>query len=172
MALEQSFTAIQVFSTPIVLRLADTSTGTDGAVVSRRVYLQKADGSYLVPEGTLTDYIEWDYSASTIDISVLYNDVSLNLKVQWLDGSGNELYKYEFLKNFVYYSKSYYYALSLLQALNNDYLTDRNYFEYKSAFKVNIDDADNAIDTGADIMSAQNALNRATSFVTNKQLYF
>jgi hypothetical protein len=82
MPLTPLFTVSQPNATTI--RITDVSTGADAAITQRRVYLQQADGSYLVPTGTLTDYIEWNYLDASIDIDVLNTDYALLILVQWL----------------------------------------------------------------------------------------
>ncbi len=70
MPLIENFTATQYVATPNLLVLDDTSTGSDGAVTVRYVYLQKADGSYLVEEGTTTNYEVWTLaSGNTISLA-------------------------------------------------------------------------------------------------------
>lgn len=94
MAFSPSFTAEQLYDTPRILRVTDTSTSgsTFSAVFDdtfyenaflgkRKIYLKKDDGTYLVPEGTITDYIVWDDNTS-IDIDVLDKDYALEIKVE------------------------------------------------------------------------------------------
>jgi hypothetical protein len=52
----ENFTATQYISVPNLIVITDTSTGTDAAITSRRVYMRKSDGTYLVEEGTTTNY--------------------------------------------------------------------------------------------------------------------
>jgi hypothetical protein len=83
MAFINSFTAEQLYATPTILRVTDTSTGSDTDINARRVYLRQANGQYLVPQGTTTDYIEWAIGTNYIDIDVLNVDYALEIKVQW-----------------------------------------------------------------------------------------
>ena len=85
MPFNPSFTAEQLYETPSILRVTDTSTGGDANIAGRRVYLRKDDGDYLVPNGTTTDYIEWDITESYIDIDVLDKDYALETKVEWIE---------------------------------------------------------------------------------------
>ena len=57
MPLVPNFTASQFSGTPSVLTLTDTSTGSDVTIAKRRIYLLQANGTMLVPAGTLTTYI-------------------------------------------------------------------------------------------------------------------
>jgi hypothetical protein len=85
MAFNPSFTVKQLYATPNILRVTDTSTGSDANITGRRVFLRKDDGTYLVPSGTTTDYIDFPLSlGSYIDIDVLDKDYAFEYKVQWL----------------------------------------------------------------------------------------
>ena len=103
MALSENFTASVDFATQNLLHLQDVSTGSDSAVTSRRVYLTKSDGTYLVPQGTLTDYIVWSYSVSFIDINVLDRDYALNITVEWLNSANVALYTKVYVYDFTTY---------------------------------------------------------------------
>ena len=81
MALTPLFTSSQTVGLPNIITITDTSTGSDVLVTQRRVYLIKQDGTYLVPVGTTTDYIVWDYADVSIDIDALDKDYCLNVKV-------------------------------------------------------------------------------------------
>ncbi len=84
MALVNSFSQSQPVGAPSIITLTDTSTGSDSSITERRVYLRKSDGLFLVPPGTETDYIVWDYADATIDIDVLSKDRALLITVEWI----------------------------------------------------------------------------------------
>jgi len=98
MAFVPSYTIEQLQLTPNILRVTDTSTGSDSDIKSRRVYLRKSNGEYLVPEGTTTNYIEWGLSSSTIDVNVLDKDYALYIEVKWV--SDPNIYPYIFDNTF------------------------------------------------------------------------
>ena len=79
-----SFTATQLYATPTILRIVDTSTGTDNNINDRQIYLRKANGTYLVPTGVSTNYISWatDYG-NVRDIDVLDADYALEINILW-----------------------------------------------------------------------------------------
>ena len=83
MPLVPNFTASQYSGTPSVITLTDTSTGSDGTIAKRRVYLLQANGTFLVPAGTTTEYIEWDLVDVSIALDVLSQDSALSITVQW-----------------------------------------------------------------------------------------
>ena len=84
MPLTPSFTAVSVSGYPSKILLTDTSTGTDVAVVAKRVYIATYTGSFLVPSGTTTEYSLWS-SGTTITLDVLSKDYAVLITVQWVD---------------------------------------------------------------------------------------
>jgi hypothetical protein len=79
-----SFTALQLYASPNTLRITDTSTGSDANINNRLIYIRKADGTYLVPEGVTTDYIEWRTDeGNVIELNILNIDYATEIKVQW-----------------------------------------------------------------------------------------
>lgn len=171
MALTVSFTASVNYSSPSVLTLTDTSTGTDNTITTRRVYLQKADGTYLVPTGTTTNYIVWDYSVSFIDIDVLDVDYALSIVIDWLAGTTIE-YTDNKLFAFTTYSEQFYYYLTQTQSSLPKIIDDSPYYSNKLKLRVNIDEAVQAIALGSDIQSSQAALDRAKYLIDNQTTFF
>jgi hypothetical protein len=82
MAISPNFTASQNSGTPNIITLTDTSTGSDGTIAKRRVYLLQSDGTYLVPAGTTTDYIDWIIIDSNISLNDLTQATALSITVQ------------------------------------------------------------------------------------------
>lgn len=80
-----SFTVSQPIGENNIVTVTDTSTGTNSAINARRVYLRKSDGTFLVPEGTATDYVDWAWVDTSIDIDVLDKDYALEITVEWLE---------------------------------------------------------------------------------------
>jgi hypothetical protein len=74
------FTISQTAGIPDKITITDTSTG-------RRIYLEKATGGYLVPDGTTTDYILWPLATNPFTFSVLKKDMALRIRVDWNDGN-------------------------------------------------------------------------------------
>ena len=171
MALTVNFVASTNITTPTILTLADTSTGTDGAITSRRVLLQKADGTYLVPTGTTTNYIVWDIASSSINLSVLSADYALNIYVYWMAGSQVNYYLnilYEFNTN------ARVLRIQLLKALaaNPNQVNSANYFSVLSRLSTYIDGANEAVLLAGDITLAQLCNNNAAVYVNNPKLAY
>ena len=55
MALVPNFTITQSVGSPNNLVFTDSSTGSDGTITKRRIYIKKSDGTFLVLTGTTTD---------------------------------------------------------------------------------------------------------------------
>lgn len=170
--LTPNFTASQNSGTPSVITLVDSSSGSDVAITQRRVYLLQANGEYLVPTGTTTEYIEWSYANSTIDIDVLTQDTALSITVQWLDVSNTVLYTKTIAFNFTAYNDTFYYGLTQDLVANPSLYAAKEWYYNKMLLRVYIDSADQAISFASDIYSAQLCNDLATNLVTNADFYF
>lgn len=171
MPLTPNFTAVQTITDPTILTLTDTSTGSDGGLTSRRIYLQKAGGSYLVETGTTTDYEVWAIGDSSIELDLLDRDYALNITVQWLTGS-TVTYTKTILNGYKAYSEQFAYDLTTYQQSNPKLISNKNFYYSKIQLRCDIDDAVNAIELGNDITNAQAAFNRAKYLIDNPKLFF
>lgn len=169
MALTVSFSVQQNYTAASTIVWTDTSTGSDVAVVKKRIFLQLADGTYLVPSGTTTDYVET--TDGTVDLDVLSEDKALRITVQWLDVSDEVLYTTNGLYVFSLYAEEYYFSLTQAQTANPKLVQDGDYYLNKIKLRCAIDEAANAA-TFNDIYAAQSALDRAASFINNQTRFF
>lgn len=172
MAFAEDFTATQTLGLPSKILFTDTSTGSDGSIASRAIYLQKADGTFLVPAGTSTDYIVWAYADSTITVDVLDKDYALNITVEWRDSSGTVLYSKNLLQGETLYNETFDYSLSQLMVANPYLINDNNFFQNKSDLRTYIDGGNNAILYASDQETAQRCYDEATDLRTGSQYYF
>lgn len=173
MPLTVSFTATQPVGEPSVVTITDTSTGVDAAVTQRRVYLAKDDGTFLVPSGTSTDYIQWSYADSSIDIDALVDrDYALLITVEWLNVSNTVLYNTSQNKGFTSFNEDFDYQLTQMLSGNPLLVNDANFFQSKSDLRTEIDSGDKAITRADDIYGAQQCYDRATNLRLNSQYYF
>jgi hypothetical protein len=172
MAFVPNFTASQYSGTPSVITLTDTSTGTDGTIAKRRVYLLQANGTFLVPPGTSTTYIAWDLVDPSINLDVLSQDSALSITVQWLTTGNTVVTSKTISFAFTAYNETFYYGLTESQVANSNLSASTNWYQTKLILRVEIDSADQAITFASDIYSAQAALNRATYISTNQALFF
>lgn len=174
MALTPNFTSSQNSGNPLLLTLQDTSTGSDVLITSRRVYLLKSDGTYLVPTGTTTNYIVWAYNLPSIDISVLTQDYALSIQVDWINVSGTVLYTKTVASGFTAYSETFYYNLTQGQVTiqSPNIALSTNYYQNKMLLRVLIDSGNQAISFASDIYSASICYDSASYLIANTKFNF
>jgi len=172
MPLSPNFTASQNSGTPNLIFLTDTSTGSDGTITKRRIYLLQSDGTYLVPAGTATNYIEWALVDTTTSLNVLIQDTALSITVQWLTSVNVVVATKTTSFAFTAYNETFYYGLTESQVANANLTASTNWYQTKMILRVELDSAYQAISFASDIFSAQAALNRATFISTNQSYFF
>jgi hypothetical protein len=174
--LTPSFSASQPAGAPASVTITDTSSGSDGTLTSRRIYFQKADGTYLVPEGTETDYVEWDIDETSVTVEDLLDsegdgkDYALNITVNWMTNS-TVSYEADDPWGFQQYNDNFDYTLTQLLSQNPLLQNDNNFWESKSLLRTYIDSGSQAVSVG-DIFSAQICYDKATLLRTNSQYVF
>ena len=175
MSFAQNF-AVSQGSNITTFTLTDTSVGTDVNIVSRRVYLQLYDGTYLVPTGTTTDYINWpivNLAGDTLSLAVLNQDYGINIRVEWLSNTPTVLYSKSALYGFSGYSEQFLYQLTTNQAASYpSIIQDTNYYANKMLLRELVDSGNNAINTGGDINAAQQCYDAAAQMIANKAFNF
>lgn len=172
MSLTVNFTVAQNILAPNTLVIVDSSTGTDATITTRYVYLQTANGSYLVPSGVTTTYNVWNEPAATLNLDVLNQDYALSILVQWRNIAGDIVYFKEQVYSFTLYSEQFYYYLTQQQAAGNANIQDTNYFNNKEKLRIFIDSANNAVQFASDIYGAQECLDAAAEMIDNQNYYF
>ena len=172
MPLSPNFTASQNSGTPNLIFLTDTSTGSDGTITKRRIYLLQSNGTYLVPTGTVTNYIEWALVDVTTSLNVLIQDTALSITVEWLTASNVVVANKTISFAFTAYNETFYYGLTESQVANANLTASTNWYQTKMILRVELDSAYQAISFASDIFSAQAALNRATFISTNQSYFF
>lgn len=177
MALTVNFSCSQQVGAPQDIDFDDTSTGTDVAVVSRRIYIRNSAGEFLVEEGTTTEYETWSGfpGTTTITLTVLSADVAgtaTTITVQWLNVSNVVLYDKTATFGFTLDGETFDYGLTQNLAQNSALSTDNNYLPNKSKFRTYLDSGNQAISLNSDIYAAQICYNKATEMMGNSQYYF
>lgn len=175
MALTPNFSASQTIGIPTNVNLTDTSTGSDGAITQRRVYLQQADGTYLVPTGTTTSYVLWNIGDASISINCLTQDTALSILVQWLNVSNVVLYSKSLAADFSLYNDQFSFNLTLSQATpvpNVNITSNIAYLTSRMQYYIFLLNAQNAIAFASDTYTAQSNLSSATYMQTNAQFFF
>jgi hypothetical protein len=179
MSLTPSFSTSQTLGYPESINFVDTSTGSDSLIASRRIYLRTAASTYLVEQGTITDYNLWAVNSvgtinpTTITLSgVLDKDYALQVTVSWRKANGDELYSVTKLIGFTFYNENFDYQLTQILAGNPLIINDNNFFPNKSKLRTCIDSGNQAIEYGSDIFNAQECYDQATNLRLQSVYYF
>lgn len=172
MPFSQNFTVAQTSANPAFVIITDTSTGSDGAIDSRRIYITDCFGNYIVPSGTTTDYIDWPLVDNPISLNILTQDTAANVMVEWLDNTQQVLYELNNNYCFSEFNKQFLYYLIQLQSQTYNIIQDNNYWGNVGILWTNIIGAINAVEIGDDIFASQACLNRATNMNQNQAYYF
>lgn len=167
MAISPNFTVGQNLGEPSVVVLTDTSTGSDGNITQRRVYLKKPDGTFLVPSGTSTEYVVWDYSDSSIEIDALDKDYALIITVQWLDVSNTVLYDKSVPSGLTLYNVTNSYGRTQKVSGNTLLINDDDFWERKMILRECIDSGNEAIELASDMFAAQKCYDEGTNYRLN-----
>lgn len=168
MAFNGSF-QISVTSDPSAIILVDNSTGSDGNLTSRTIFLYKTDNSLLVAA------ITWPIAQSSITINPLDKDYALNVSVVWTSSSPlapPSTYTKSLIYAFVGYGVQY--SNTLLQFLNTNQqmVNDQSWYFNFAILLLEIQNAQNAISVGANIGNAQAAILRYQLLLTKANDYF
>lgn len=153
--------------------LTDTTTGSDGAVVSRRIYITDSAGNPIVPTGTTTTYIDFPFSdgASKV-LNVLSIDYALTISLRYVNNVGTALYSLSQNYCFTGNDNDFDYSLTQQLVANQSLLQDTNYVTNRLSLRMLIDAASEAVTTGNDINGSQFLLDLAQNYVDNQTLYF
>lgn len=174
MAYTVNFTYSQAYGNITLATLTDTSTGTNPGISGRLVYLRKADGTYLTPVNSTTNYIFWPFisgAGDTININVLYKDYALDVTVVWYTGST----QYDTLTSlclFRAYSEKFLRQLTFAQSGRPNLLNNNNYWTQKQKLRTLIDDAIQGVAEINDQTIAQYALNAAKEMTDNPSTFY
>lgn len=189
MAFTPLFTVTQILGAPSKIIFTDTSVGSDAAIGGRRIYLKKVDGTYLVPSGSATNYIDWALASTSLTVDVLNKDYALLIIVEWVDvatfdttfddsfggggeGSGSELYSYTILTGLSRYNEDFDYTTTKILSANPSLFNDNNFWENKSLLRTFIDAGNNAVLNINDQYSCQVCYDAATQLRTSSQYSF
>ena len=172
MPFQPNFSVAQFSGTPSSFSITDTSIGSDPSITYRRVYLLQANGTFLVPQGTTTDYIIWPLANDTITLDVLTQDSALSITIQWMNALNQKVTDKTNSFAFTAYNETFYYGLSQDLVGNSNLSSSTSWFEWMLDLRVQLDSAQQAISFASDIYTAQAALNRATYISSNSSFFF
>lgn len=168
MPLVPSFTLSQNNVTPSTFTLTDTSSGSDGAIANRLIYIYLADNSLFTGAP-----IQFPLAAgNTISPAILDKDYACNFVVQWVDATGIVLYSTSLLIAFRGFLSWFSYGLTQQISANNSILNQKFYMTNWWKLKTLISSAKEAIDVAGSIFNAQESLTLAQYMVTNQNLYW
>ena len=170
MAYNVDFECSQVAGNVSSFTLTDTSTGSDGNLVSRSVSIYQSNGQLLVP---VTD---WPLADSTIDFNdVLPKDYSLNIQVIAVSSSPlapPSAYTKELVVTFVGYINNFNYELVQQVAAGNPPLqVDSNFGNNFYSMFLYVDSATLATNY-SDQNAAQQFITLAQYKITYENLFF
>lgn len=165
MAFVPNFSISQSLGTPNICTFTDTSTGSDSAIVGKKIYMLKADGTYLV------DGRNWA-SNTQKEINDLNRDYALYVTVNWLDGSLNILYTKSYSVDFTAYTSNFINELTQQETALPSIEFTVEYFESKGQLQTLLDDSNQAIALGADYKKSQVFLDQAYYIINNKNRFF
>jgi hypothetical protein len=173
MAFSPAFTVGQSASDPSAVTFEDTSTGSDAAIASRRIYVTDSNGDAVVPSGTSTAYIAWALGTNPKTVAdLLTEDIAATITIQWLNSANTVLYSSTDTFCLREYNIVQFISLIQDQALTPGVVQDSNYFSNLCQYWINIVGADTMITDASDLSGSQNCLNRATQMLDNETFYF
>lgn len=172
MPLAPNFTASQFTGSPSYITLTDTSTGSDVSIVSRKVFIQSAFGTFLVPSGTITQYFVWALANTSTTVSILTQDTAVSITVQWVDVGGNPVVSKTISFAFIAYSQTFLLNQGTAQLVNPQIVGANQYINNRQKVRELLDSAQQAIVFASDLYGSQQCLNKATEMISPQNYYF
>lgn len=173
MALTANFSSSEGLSNLDQVTFLDTSTGSDGGLTSRRIYIRLANGNWLTTAGesTTSAYETWDIGDTSIVLSLLSSSTTASVTVNWMTGS-TVTYTKTILSEWDLYD--YVFLFGLLSVQTSAPTRDTNTGYWQNSFKMvtNLFQSESAVTYMDDLYSSQAALDRNQLFITNENLYF
>jgi hypothetical protein len=173
MAFNGSVSAVQSID-GLTLTITDTSVGADANLTGRRVYLNLADGTTLIPTGNTTAYINWPIGNGPLVLPILTRDYAININPQWISSSplpSPSTYTFFLLKAFTQNLELFDYGLTQKMSANPLLVNDNRFFPNKELLRQFIDNAINTI-TYNDQYNSQLNLNAGYKLQQNQTTYF
>jgi len=167
MALTPSF-SLSATADPSAVSVQDTSTGSDGAITTRKIIFTQTDGTPL--GGSPYDF---PLSAGTsITVNPLDKDYGLTVTVNWVDVSGAVLYTANQIFVFTQYAKLFLESLTQQQIANPEIVNDQNFIQNKFNLFQGVKSAENALTYGQSVSAAQFCITQYQELITNNQFFF
>ncbi len=172
MPLTPNFTTSQSLGYPSKINLTDASTGSDGAVASRRIYPTNSAGSAVVSDGNTNNYEDWALSDVSTVIDILPYDMALFMRVDWLDSGGTVLYTKTIPNVYRLYAITQYINLLKAQSGNVNLINRGNFYQNLTKLLCSLKQAYDAIYYAGDVASSQRALDVCKELIDNKSYFY
>jgi hypothetical protein len=169
MSFAQNFSVSQTLGTPNIITFTDTSVGSDVLITERRIYLLKADGTYIK---SINNYWLWSIAQATKEIDAINRDYGLSITVKWCDVTGSTLYEKNYKMDFVAYTSNFINELTQQETALPSIEFTVDYFQQKGHLQTLVDDSNQAIALGADYKKAQVFLDQAYYIINNQTRFF
>lgn len=167
MALVPSFT-VGITSDPSQVVIADTSTGSDGAITTRKIIFTQADGNSLA-----SSPYDFPLSAgSSITVNPLGKDYGLTITLNWVNAGGTVLYTANQIFVFTQYAKLFLESLTQQQIANPEIVNDQNFIQNKFNLFQGVKSAENALAYGQSVSAAQFCVTQYQELITSNQFFF
>lgn len=174
MPFSASFTAQSISGSPSDILFADTSTGSDVLILSRRITVQDYADNYLVKTGTTTTYEVWALPlVNSIQLNLLPKDYAVKIRVDWMNVSNVAIYTSTIAAtSFTEHNEAFDYTLTQRMAGNPLLMNDNNFWLHKQQLRTYIDAGNNAITRAGDLYNAQQCYDEATGLRLTSQYSF
>ena len=146
--------------------VTDTSTGADPNVVDRQILIYLSDNSLFATIDFPLAY------GSSISPTILTQDFTCNMTINWLDSGGVILYTSSQIGIFTGFLEWFYYSLTQTLASKPNIANDTEWYYNYSKLRTFIDSATQAIQVGLSVFNAQNMILMGQYLETNQQLFF
>jgi len=151
--------------------ITDSSTGDPG-ITGKIIRFRKYDGTYLVPAGYTTNFIDWPVGTNPLTITnLLDKDYCCDITVTYYQGSTVNTSK-TLLTLFTGYSDLFLRQLTQALPANKILLTDTNFWQTKIKLRTLLDDASQAVALLNDQTIAQFCLDEAKKLTDNISTFF
>jgi len=152
----------------------DLSSGSDGSISSRRIYVSDDTGTFIVPTGVSTQYSVWPLPlVDTITLALFSKAEAVKIVVQWLDVGGAIIYDYTIAaQGFPEYLEEFLYSQTERMSQNPLLINDNNFWGNYSKCRTLTDAGNQAILLASDLYNAQQCYDAATEIMDNAQFLF
>ena len=138
MPLTANFSTSESLSTLSQVTFLDTSTGSDGGLTIRKIFIRLANGNWLTTAGESSTIAseDWPIADASITLSLLTQSTTASVTVNWYTGS-TITYTKTLLQEWDLYDYLFAFGLIQSQTATPSIINDSNY--YSNFFEFNCD---------------------------------